>query len=385
MRRAREAVPRRTIRVAQFVRSFFIGGTEGQTLELLRRLPRDVDLCVAVEQEAGQLLEQVWSLGHLPAVFSLRGTALQPNTAFQIARMVRWLQRERVDLLHAHDFYATLIGVPAAKLARVKVLVGRLDLAHFHNAPQRKALIACTRAADHVVANAAAIQQMLVHEEGIPESKITVIHNGIELGRFDRRMSGPLEAPLPDVGSAPVIVHVANMSHPVKRQEDLLHALAIIAAGGSDACAFFVGDGSRRAEIQALAVRLGVAKRAHFLGMRKDVPAILSRATLGVLCSSAEGLSNAVIEGMAAGLPMVVTRVGGNPELIADGERGYVVPPYAPTALADAIQRVLANPVRARQMGASARQFVERELTLQQLCDRHDALYRAILEGQARA
>src|ERR671930_18536 len=132
-----------------------------------------------------------------------------------------------------------------------------------------------------------------------------------------------------------------------------------------------------------MAVRLGVAKRVHFLGIRKDVPAVLARATIGVLCSSAEGLSNAVIEGMAAGLPMVVTRVGGNPELIADGERGYVVPPYAPTALADAIRRVLADPMRARQMGISARQFVERELTLQQLCDRHDALYRSILQGHA--
>jgi L-malate glycosyltransferase len=245
--------------------------------------------------------------------------------------------------------------------------------------------VACTRAADHVVANAAAIQRMLVHEEGIPSSKITVIHNGIDLGRFDRRMRGPLQAPLPDAGGAPVIVHVANMSHPVKRQDDLLHALAILSAEGSNVHAFLVGDGPRRPEIEAMALRLGVSGRAHFLGMRTDVPAILARATLGVLCSSAEGLSNAVIEGMAAGLPMIVTRVGGNPELVADGERGFVVPPYAPTALADAIRRVLANPTRARQMGASARQFVERELTLAQLCDRHDALYRTILDGQDQA
>ena len=385
MMRAQHSVPRRTIRVAQFVRSFYIGGTEGQALELIRRLPRDDQLCVAVEQDAGQLVEQVWSLGHLPTVFSLHGSAKKPNTAYQIARLARWLRQEQVELLHAHDFYATLLGVPAAKLARVKVLVGRLDLAHFHGSAQRRALTAFTRAADHVVANAGAIQQMLISEEGIPASKISVIHNGIDLGRFDRRMRGPLEKPLPDVAGAPVIVQVANMAHPVKRQEDLLHALAILAAEGSDARAFLVGDGPRRAEIEAVAVRLGVAKRAHFLGTRTDVPAILARASVGVLCSSAEGLSNAVIEGMAASLPMVVTRVGGNPELIADGERGFVVPPYAPTALAEAIRKVLAKPAEARRRGAAARQFVERELTLQQLCDRHDALYRAVLEARAGA
>src|SRR5215216_3643194 len=101
MRGAQEVATRRTIRVAQFVRSFYIGGTEGQALELLRGLPRDDELRVAVTLEAGPLLEQVWSLGHLPAVFSFHGSAKKPNTAFQIARLVRWLRQERVDLIHA--------------------------------------------------------------------------------------------------------------------------------------------------------------------------------------------------------------------------------------------------------------------------------------------
>jgi L-malate glycosyltransferase len=385
MRRAREAAGRRTIRVAEFVRSFNIGGTEGQMVELVRGLPRDDEVRVATTEGVGPLIEQVWKLGHLPVEFSFHGSAKKPNTAFQIARLARWLRQERVDLLHAHDFYTTLLAVPAAKLCGVKVLVGRLDLAHFHTRAQRKALAAFTRAAEHVVANAAAIQRMLVNEEGVSPSKITIIHNGIDLERFDLRMAGPLEAPLPDVDGAPVIVHVANMAHPVKRQEDLLQAMAILASQGADVHAFFVGDGERRPKLRELAVSLGLAERAHFLGQRTDVPAILARATLGVLCSSAEGLPNALVEGMAAGLPMVATSVGGNPDVIADGERGFLVPPFAPTALADAIGRVLANPDRARQMGAAARRFVERELTLKQLCDRHDALYRAILDGRAAA
>jgi glycosyltransferase involved in cell wall biosynthesis len=385
MRREQERAARRTIRVAEFVRSFHIGGTEGQALELLRGLPPDTEPRIAVTHEAGPLMEEVWSLGHLPEVFSFHGSVKKPNTVLQIARLTHWLRRERVDLVHAHDFYVTMLAVPAAKLAGVKVLVGRLDLAHFHTTAQRRALVACTRAADHVVANAEAIRQMLVLEEAIPESKITVIRNGIDVGRFDQRRRGPLEAALPDVGAAPVLVHVANMTHPVKRQEDLLQALAILVSNGSPVHAFLVGDGERRPEIEALAVRLGVSKRAHFLGLRTDVPAILARATLGVLCSSAEGLSNAVAEGMAAGLPMVVTRVGGNLDLISDGERGFLVPPYAPEALAEAVARVLANPAQARWMGAAGRAFVERELTLQQLCERHDALYRAILDGAAAA
>jgi glycosyltransferase involved in cell wall biosynthesis len=111
---------------------------------------------------------------------------------------------------------------------------------------------------------------------------------------------------------------------------------------------------------------------------------VLARATLGVLCSRQEGLSNAVMEGMAAGLPMVVTDAGGNAELVKDGERGYVVAPEQPDALAQAMLRVLADPARARRMGGAARRFVEKELTLERMIDEHDLLYRRVIRG-ARA
>jgi L-malate glycosyltransferase len=119
----------------------------------------------------------------------------------------------------------------------------------------------------------------------------------------------------------------------------------------------------------------------HFLGHRADVPALYARADLGVLCSTAEGMSNAVMEGMAAGLPMVVTAVGGNPELVADGERGLVVPPLRPEALCEAFLKLLADPERGRRMGAEARTFVERELSLERLVRRHDALYQRVARG----
>jgi L-malate glycosyltransferase len=365
----------RPIRLVEFVRSFHLGGTEMQVVELLRGLPRRCQLRVAVTHDAGPLLEQVWQLGYLCEQFSLKGTVAQTNTLVQIARMARWLRRERAQLIHAHDFYTTLLAVPAARLARVPVIVGRLDLAHFHTPAQRQALAACTRAANHVIANAEAIRQMLIHEEGIAPERISLIHNGLDLPRFDLRARQPLQGPLPGADGAPVVVHVANMAHPVKRQEDLIKAVAQLAKQGRALQAWLVGDGVRRPALEALAGKLGVSARVHFLGHRVDVPALLSRASLGVLCSSSEGLSNAVIEGMAAGLPMVVTRVGGNPDLIVDGERGWVVEPFAPVQLAEAFEKILADPDHGRFMGRQARAFVEKELTLGQLCARHDELY----------
>lgn len=369
----------RPIRLVEFVKAFNIGGTEVQVVELLRGLPSRYQLNVGVLDETGPLLESVWKLGHLPASFPLSGSYARPQTALAIAKTAHWLMKNRVELVHAHDLYGALVAAPAAKLARCKLIVGRLDLAHFHTKSQRFLLSRFTAMADHVVANAKAIKDMLINEEGIPASKISVIHNGLDLRRFDERVREGLKAELPDTLGEPVVVHVANMNHEVKRQEDVLEAIRILGSKGRRLHVYFVGDGPRRREIEAKAALLNVADRAHFLRHRLDVPAVYQRATFGVLCSSAEGLSNAVMEGMAAGLPMVVSRVGGNPDLIEDGVRGYVVERHKPEQLAAAFERVLDNPEKAKQMGRAARAFVEKELTLEKLCAEHDRMYRSVV------
>jgi glycosyltransferase involved in cell wall biosynthesis len=383
MRREAEALSgEEPIRLVQFTRSFHIGGTEVQVLELLRGLPARYQLQVSVLQDAGPLVGTLRQLGFTPEEFPLNGSLMRLNTAQQIFRLARWFKRNRVELVHVHDFYSTMLVVPAAKLAGTKVIVGRLDLAHWHGPARRAVHAQFSRMADHVVGNAEAIRRMLVEEEGVPASRVSVIHNGLDLPRFDARVREGLKAPVPDTGGAPVVLHVANMNHPVKRQEDLLLALAMLRREGQVLHAYFVGDGPRRAGLERQAAELGVGDIAHFLGHRTDVPALYSRATLGVLCSTAEGMSNAVMEGMAGGLPMVVTAVGGNTDLIVDGERGLVVQPERPAQLAQAFRRLLAQPEKARDMGAAARGFVRRELSLERMVPRHDALYRRVARPQ---
>lgn len=380
MRREVEVMGEQPIRLVEFVKAFNIGGTEVQVVELLRGLPGSrYQIHVGVLDETGPLLESVWKMGFLPEAFPLSGTYAHPATLAQIAKMAHWLVKNRIQVVHLHDLYGTLVGAPAAKLAGVKTVVGRLDLAHFHTKSQRLLLKQFTRMADHVVANATAIKDMLIHEEGIPAEKISVVWNGLDLRRFDQRVSEGLKAELPEVNGEPVVVHVANMNHQVKRQEDLMDAVKILANKGKKLHAFLVGGGPRKAELEARAASMGLSDRIHFLGFRMDVPAVWKAGTMGVLCSSAEGLSNAVMEGMAAGLPMVVSRVGGNPDLIEDGKRGFVVERHQPAQLAAAFERILENPEKAREMGREARRFVERELKLEKLCEQHDAIYRKVV------
>jgi glycosyltransferase involved in cell wall biosynthesis len=371
------------IRLIEFTRAFYLGGTEAQLVELLRGLPGHYRVRVGALEAKGPLLGAVCELGLTPQTFPLGARFLRPSTAVQIARLARWLRDEHAELVHVHDFAATLIAVPAAKLAGARVVVSRLDLAHYHSPLQRAVLASLTRAADHVIVNAEAIRTQLMLEEEIPGARISLVRNGIDLPRFDRRLTEGLSQPLPETHGEPVLVHVANMNHPVKRQEDLLLALGRLRLGGRALHAFLVGDGPRRPELERLAASLQLADRVHFLGHRTDVPAILGRASMGVLCSSAEGLSNAIIEGMAARLPMVVTDVGGSAELVGHGAHGWVVPAHEPRALAAAIAEVLASPERAREAGARARAYVERELTIDQMVRSHDAVYRCVCSSQS--
>lgn len=374
---------RGVIRILEFTKSFHLGGTEGQLLQLLRGLPAGYEIHVAVIDLQGPLSNALEQLGHRPAVFPLNGSLAHPNTAFQVARLARWLRANRIELVHVHDFYATMLAVPAARLALAKVVVGRLDLAHWHSDAQRKALRAMTRLADHVVVNAQAIRNMLIEQEGIAPSAISLIRNGIDLRLFDCQAEKGLSGPIPDE-TQPAAVLVANMNHPVKRQEDFLRALQMIATAGGHLRGWLVGDGPRRPQLEKLADALGLSGRVHFLGHRTDVPAIYARASMGVLCSNAEGLSNAIIEGMAAWLPMVVTDAGGNSELISHGKRGLLVPPERPSDLASAMFWMLRNRIAARQMGEAARAYVERKLSAERLASSHDLLYRSLVRPGQR-
>jgi glycosyltransferase involved in cell wall biosynthesis len=364
------------MRIVEFTRSFNFGGTESQVIELLRGLSDRHSVQVAVIDDSGGLVEFVWELGHLPTPFPLTGSIFRPNTALQIARLAAWLRKNQIELVHAHDFYSSILAVPAAKLAGCKIILGRLDMGHWYGPMRRAAWRQLSAVADHVIANADAIRAMLISQERLPAEKISVIRNGIDLARFDERAMN-LNAPLPNTHGEPVAVILANL-HPVKRQEDFLTALAMARHGGRPIRGWIVGDGPRRVALEQHARELGIDKVVHFLGHRTDGPAILKRATVGVLCSSAEGLSNALIEGMSARLPMIATAVGGNPELVTDGERGWLVNPYRPAEIHAALMRVLEDPAAARRMGETGRAWVERNLGFDRLIDAHDRLYRSL-------
>ncbi|MCA1826980.1 MAG: glycosyltransferase [Myxococcales bacterium] len=356
---------------------FWIGGAERQFVERLRRHPAGFRAIVGCLEASGPMLEQVRALGYEPHVFPLNGSMARPNTAVQIARMAALIRAEGIKIVHSTDFNTNLLGLAAARAGGAKAIVSRVDLGHIRagfTRWHREAEKLCSRLADLVVANAEAVKEVCIREEGCKPEKVLVVRNGLDLERFDSLAAQPLQAPLPE---GRIVAVIGNL-WPVKGHRTLVEAVALLPAEFGDVKFVCAGEGPEREYLTKRIAELGLTDRVMLVGHRLDVPALLTHAQIACLCSSAEGLSNALMEAMAARLPIVATRVGGNPELVGK-DNGLLVPYGDAGALAAALSRLLSRPEEARAMGVRGRKRVEEELSLERMADGHGALYRRVL------
>ena len=376
--------------VLQIVNQFAIGGAEGQFVARVRRHPRGFRPVVACIHRKGPNLAAVEELGLPVEEFGLRGSLAKLNTGHQILRLAAFMAREEVRLVHANDFYANLLAVPAARLAGAKVIASRFDLGHWYSRAHHVLEAIASRTADAVYTNAEAVRDMCVAQEGIPPDRVVVVHNGIELEQFDRARREPLLAPVPGLvegadgkSRRPAVVIAANL-YAVKGHLDLVEAVEIVRRALPEVLVLCAGEGPMRPVLEQQIRARGLRDNMVLLGHRLDVPAILQRAHLGCLCSHAEGLSNAIIESMAASLPVVATAVGGNVELVTEaGSRasGHLIPPHRPAILADRLIGLLGDRARSAALGAAGRARVEADLTLTAMIDKTGALYEQVLSS----
>ncbi|MFD9219684.1 glycosyltransferase [Streptomyces sp. NPDC060064] len=372
-------------RVCLMIGQLGLGGAEKQVVMLARGLvERGIETTLLLLSERGPRETElagsgvrIVSLGYrgIPRPWvDLRGTLRDAAAAVRaFARLTAHLRRTRPQVFHCYLFHCYVAGAPAARLARVPVCVaGRRSLGTFKEG--RRALLAvergATRMTDFVVANAQAVAEDALRQEGLPLDKITVIHNGME--ERDFRAVAPADL----VTDQPVVLCVANL-RTYKGHQYLLDAVFRLQRRGHPCTLALIGDGPERLQLQQQADRLGIDVR--FLGHRTDVPAFLARADVVVLPSLEEGLSNAVMEAMATGRPMVATAVGGTPELLRD--RGVLVPPADPEALAQGLHWMLTDRAAASRLGKAAREWALEHLSADTMVDRHITLYRKLLGG----
>jgi glycosyltransferase involved in cell wall biosynthesis len=366
----------RPARVLVFQNRFRLGGQERQTVLNVRTMDRSrFEPVVAVLHEDGEHLADLADAGVRPFVFDVGDRMLRPNTAWQVARIARFVREEGIGLVHCQDLYTNVLGALAARLAGVPVVVTRVDLAHNVVGYRRPLLTLVSRRADRVLVNALCIRDLAIRD-GTEPDRVVVVRNGVDLAELDAAREREPEAPAPEPGYVAI---VANMHHPVKGQIDLLLAMKEVLRVRPEARLVLVGDGVRRPHLERCARQLGIADRCHFLGHRRDGGALLARAAVSVSASHAEGISNAILEAMAARRPMVATAVGGSPEIVKDGVNGFLVPPGAPAALARGIADLLGDPALRARFGEEGRAIVEREFSLGQMRASYDALYEELI------
>jgi len=364
-------------RVAYVIGELGKGGAEYQLHELLRLLDRERFAPRVITLAAGGYwAAPIRALG-VPVEELPRGRSGDPR---RLARLRGALARARPDVLHtimwSGNSYGRLavlgLGIPVVIAAERNVI----------RRPAWQVLLerALDRGTDAYLVNTVAIADELERHGGLPRAKIQVIPNGIDLGRLppfvlDRR-AGRQAA-----GFAPERRLVAQVGR-LTAQKDyptFLRAAAALAPGHPDVDFLVVGAGELRAELERLAVDLGLGARVRFLGLRDDVPAVLAGVDVLALTSRWEGLPNVVLEAMATGAVAVATDVGGCRDVVRAGETGLLVPPDAPAAVARAVAVVLDDPARARRLAERARARVEAEFTVEAMAARTEAAYAALL------
>lgn len=375
------------IRLLQFLTVFAIGGTERHVMNLTTGLDRArFDLLFGCLRRAGEFLAEIEARG-MPVTDYEITRLYNPQMLGQQVRFAGYLRRNRIDIVHSYNFYANCFAIPAARLARTPVVVASIRaMGAFMTPLQRRVQRMICRLADVVLVNADAVRQWLIGEGYCPD-KLVVIRNGIDLSRFERPHAGPaVRGELGVSGDAPVIAMVARVNR-LKGVEYFLEAAAAVASVFPDARFLVVGDAvvvkddvaapnsNYRRELEEQIRRLGLERRVVFTGFRLDVPELLSEVTASVHPSLSEGLPNAVLESMAAGVPVVATRIGGTPEAIEDGVTGLLVPPGDSAALARAMCRLLEDRELAARLGQAARRRVSECFSLERMVRETERLY----------
>jgi len=365
------------VRVLHLVPVFDVGGMEVGVTKLVNRAnPELVRADVCAFTPAGRFRERL-----APHV---RLFELQRRSAFDwrlVNELRRLLSRERFNIVHTHAWGTLCEGWAAAKLAGVPHVVhgehGTMETRRRNLRVQRFVW----RRLDRVLSVSARLADRMAREVGYPRERIQTIRNGLDL---DQWSAGDRAATRAALGAGPqdVLVLAVGRLVPVKNHALLLRAAAQLREAGVHCRVLIAGDGPLRPQLESQVRSLGIEPGVTLLGERQDVADLLAACDVFVLSSDSEGMSNTIIEAMAAARPVVATNVGGNPELVVDGETGMLVESRNPEALSTAIASLASDCATRQRMGSAGRDRARREFDVHRMLHEYERLYLDVAAGR---
>jgi glycosyltransferase involved in cell wall biosynthesis len=363
------------VRVCFLIDELAKAGTETQLLALIRHLERrrvepflvllrgDSEQSRALEPDCCPVLRLGVSSLHSPA------------TLLRAFRFARFLKQMRIDVVQVYFPDSSYFGVPVAWLAGVRHRIRtRNNIGHWLTPLHRRLGRALNFLTTATIANCAAASQALLHDERPRPDSVFVLENGVDLERF-------LSLPVPTPRAPACVGTVANL-RAVKGLDVLVEAGALLTRVRPKLSFQVAGTGDQHAALTQQIHNAGLVGRFTLRGPVTDVPSFLEGLDIAVLPSRAEGMSNAVLEYMAAGRPIVATAVGATAELLDEGTCGLLVPPDNPTALAGAIDRLLRNPGLAQRLGEAARRRAREHYSRAAMVRRFEDFYTSLTERQ---
>lgn len=350
------------------------GGQENRTLnELITMRERGHTLAV-VSRPGARILERAAEAGFETFAVDMRGAIDLPA----IFRLRSVMKRFRADIVNTHSGRDTqLAGMAARSIFGQRPCIVRTR----HLALPITSKFTYSVLPDHVVTVSRFVENYLV-AAGVPRDRITTVATGVDFAHYDRSaVAGDLRGELGLPPDALLIGTVAIL-RAKKGHADILDAVPAVLQRFPDAHFVFAGDGAQTANLKARIAADGLTERVHLLGLRRDVTNVLASLDVFVLPTHQEALGTAFIEAGAMGLPTVATNIDGVPEVVQDGRTGLLVPVMDGAAIAEALGKLLVDPIYRQGMGANAAEFVRRKFSREVMAQGMERLYTQLLEAR---
>jgi glycosyltransferase involved in cell wall biosynthesis len=369
-RAGNSAVLRSSLRILYLVDSLRVGGKERQLCELVKGIEagRFAQQTVVTMGSEQFYVPDIEKLG-VPLYYLLRNFRWDPTV---LPRLLRILRQLRPHIILTNSEMSMSYALPLAKLMGIKVINATIRNAFSGDDLRWRWHMAMLRFADARVGNSKAGFVSRGLNPDAPGNY--VIYNGFDMHRV-QRAAAQTSSPVLDTEKRRVVAMIAEFSD-YKDFPTFIQAAQRVLARRGDVTFVAVGGGKNLEACKAMAPN---EPRIQFLGQREDVESVIQQIDIGVLCTFTEGISNSVMELMAAGKPVIVTDGGGSSELVGNGEHGFLVKTSDVAAVADKITYLLDNPSTAVQMGMAGRQRIQDCFSLEALTENHLAMYRNVL------
>jgi glycosyltransferase involved in cell wall biosynthesis len=367
------------MRVLLLSTSMGMGGADKVLLSAAQEMRlRGHEILIVSLTPLGPMGLEARSLGIPTESLEMRRGFPDPRGLLRLGRLVR---RWRPDVLHSHMVHANLLARVLRLFVPLPVLVSTIHNI-YEGGPLWMAAYRLTNGlADQMTIVSQAAADRFTRESIVPKELLRVVPNGVDMGRFRKVAEGARDSLRRSLALDRGFMWLAiGRFQPAKDYPNLMRAFVKVRNHYPQAVLLVAGRGPLQGEIETLAEELGLAGAVRFLGVREDVPELMSAADGYVMSSAWEGMPIVLLEAAAAGLPVVATSVAGNREVVQDEESGFLVPPHEPDALGTAMIRLMGlSESQRRALGERGRELVRSQFSLGRLVDRWEELYREVL------